>query len=275
MSTLGISLVGFIDDAQAAINHLLNACVSENADTGTLTAQWLAARALLGKPFPNAGLPDIQSIPPSHHSHRDKLLALPSFPNSWRPNCTVALVEIDPILAYQMTINSDTSNDQGDELSTPPTLDELMSICLPLEPAQEAFTIVPGQNSLVLKAKSLNIRQQQGFWNKEFMGMQFGVAHPFAHVVRHGGRCFLLNGYHRAFRARLAGATHMPCVLRDVGGQSEVGMDPPAYFSLSVLTSGNAPTLGHFTQGRGLNVNLRRHSRIINVNWAEHIVPDE
>ncbi len=275
MSTLGISLVGFFDDAQAAITHLQNACIPQNAATSALVAQWLAARAVLGDPFSNAGVPDIQPIPQSHQTHCDQLLALPSFPNVWRHNCTLALVEIDPLLAYQITINSSTLDKHSGELSTPPTLDQLMSVCLPLEPAQEVFTIVPGQNSLVLKSRSLNVRQRQGFWNHEFMGMQFGVAHPFAHVVRHHGRCFLLNGYHRAFWARLAGATHLPCILRDVGGQTEVGMDPPAFFPLSLLTSDNAPTLGHFTQGRGLNIKLRQHSRIINVSWAEHMVPDE
>jgi hypothetical protein len=275
MSTLGISLVGFIDDEQAAISHLQNACVLQDSNIGALVSHWLAARAAIGDPFANAGLPDIQPIPPSHHAYCDKLLALPSFPNIWRRDCNIALVEIEPLLSYQTTINSSLSDEHRAELSTPPTLDQLMPICLPLEPAQEAFTIVPGQNSLVLKSRSLNIRQKQGFWNQEFMGVQFGVAHPFAHVVRHGGLCYLLNGYHRAYCARLAGSTHIPCILRDVSGQTEVGMDPPGFFPLSLLTSDNAPTLGHFTQGRGLSVNLRQHSRIINVSWAEHMVPDE
>ncbi|MGA3303317.1 MAG: hypothetical protein ABSC72_08520 [Methylovirgula sp.] len=274
MPTPGLSLVGFIDDQQQAINHLLNACIPATPDPIILAAEWTAAKAKLGTPFANSGNPNIQPIPASHHAYMNQVLAFPVFSAAW-PTATIELVEIDAILAYQITIDNDRSAYHGNTLSNPPTLDELMTMCLPLTPPSENFKVFPGQNSMVLKAKCLNIRQLQGLWNQTFMGIQFGVSLPFAHVVRYGGRCYLFNGYHRALCVRMAGATHIPCVVRDVADHKEVGLNPPDFFSPALLTSNNPPTLGHFTQGRAHTVSLRQHSRIIHVSWAEHAIPDE
>ena len=64
------------------------------------------------------------------------------------------MVEIDPILAYQMTIDDERAQAHGKPLSKPPTVDELMNLCLSLTPSIETFTVFPGQNSLVLKRES-------------------------------------------------------------------------------------------------------------------------
>src|SRR6266536_1349581 len=269
MPTPGLSLVGFITDQQQAIAHLSRACVPVNPDPAALHAEWDAAKAGLGVPIPKAGHPDIQALPAAHDAHVQQVLAHPMFAGPWH-GATIQLVEIDPVLAYQMTVDSNRSAHLAAGLSKPPTLDELVTCCLPLAPAPENFDVFPGLNSMVLKARSLNVRAFQGFWRTDALGINFGVSIPLVHVVRYGGRCYLFNGYHRAVGVRRAGATHMPCVLRNVPDHNAVGMNPPDFFSAGRLAQPDPPTLGHFSQGRAYHVSLRVHSRIRHISWAEH-----
>src|SRR5208282_2577442 len=105
-------------------------------------------------------------------------------------------------------------------------------------------------------------------------GIQFHSSMPFVHVVRYNGRCYLHNGFHRTVGVRKAGATHVPCILRDVNTISEVGIDGDT-FPVHLMESANPPTVGHFTQNRAWSVTLRNYSRILHVSWAEYMVPDE
>jgi hypothetical protein len=201
------------------------------------------------------------------------VLAQPIFQAEWA-GATIEMVEIGPLLAHQMTVDSNRSSHHCGALSAPPTLQELMDCCLPLGPQQEEMKLVPGQNSFLIKAKSLNVRIMQAFGQPNFLGINFGVALPYVHVARLNGRHYLSNGYHRAVGLRSAGITHMPCVVHDVADHAAIGINPPNSFSADLLDSNDPPTIEHFAQ-RGHRVSLRQHSRILYINWAEHVVPDE
>jgi hypothetical protein len=278
MPTPGLSLVGFIDDQQLALNHLMGACVPANPDPAVLIAQWTAAKAQLGAPIPFAGHPNIQPIEPGHDAYIQQVLSHPIFqpgPQGAWLGATVQSVEIDPLLAYQMTVDTDRLDHHTSTLPSPPTFDQLLQCCLPLAPTPESFVVIPGQTSMVLRARSLNVRCFQGFWRNDAMGIFFGVSIPLIHVVRHGGHCYLFNGYHRAVGLRRAGFTHIPCIVRDVADHAAVGMNPPEFFSAARLVQPDPPTVGHFTQDRAITVQLRLHSRILHVSWGEHAVPEE
>jgi hypothetical protein len=74
----------------------------------------------------------------------------------------------------------------------------------------------------------------------------------------------------------MAGATHIPCVFRDVPTSEMAGIRTDGRtFPLSLLESSNPPTIGHFTSGRAYQIQLRAFSRIITVSWADHVVPEE
>jgi hypothetical protein len=273
LPTPGLSLVGFLDDPNMAIGHLANACVPSTTDAGALISDWSAAKAKIGLPIVNAGNPDIQSLPPWAAEHEAQIRLNPLFA-MW-PGAELAIVEIDPLLAYQLTIDTDRSAHHAVPLSNPPQLNELIQVCLPIQPISEQINVFAGPNSLLLKARSLNVRQLNGFWDAQIMGIRFGVSTAWVQVVRFGGKCYLTNGYHRSFCIRQAGGTHMPCILRDVPDYNAVGMSPPAFFSQEILASANPPTIAHYTQGRAMPVSLRKHSRMIHVSWAEHAIPDE
>ena len=284
MDTLGepgLSLVGFLNEADA-IAHLANHCICANPDPAALAAEWTAAKAKLGAAFPDAGHPDIQPIPRAGHEHLESLQAAP-----WTADVFGAgglwhgsefkMIELDPLLSFQFAIGDGRSKHFGGTLTTPPTMDELLNLCLPLSPRAENFEIFNSPNGIILKARSLNVMSfGGGIFNSAFMGIQFGVSLPFLPVVRLNGRCYLHNGFHRALAIRKAGATHAPCIFRDVSDHAAAGIRTDGRtFGAQLLESANPPTIGHFTHGRAYGVQLKNVARYLHVSWAEYIIPDE
>lgn len=279
MATAGLSLVGFMDQ-HPAIAHLRHASIPTDPSDAALIAVWNIARGKLGAPIPKAGNPDIQPIPVSDQVYIQQLLlspwVQPIFNGAWA-GFTFQLVEIDPLLAYQFAIDSVRSNHHCGTLNNPPSVSELLPICLPLNPIPENFESWHTPQSAILKSRGLNLVPfDRGIINGAFMGMSFGPALPFTHVVRCNGRCYLHNGFHRALGARLAGATHIPCVFRDVPDHISAGIRTDGgTFPVNLLESSNPPTLGHFTQGRALDVTIRSVSRVLHVSWADYVIPNE
>ena len=283
MATPGLSLVGFLDQANA-INHLRSGCRTKDPSDAALIAEWQAAQAKLGDPTPRAGHPDIQEIPLEGMPHVQTLIAQSG--GVLPPGLSMQMVEIDPLLAFQVTVDGDHSGNRCAELSNPPTLEEMLPLALPLTQEPERYETYLGEHSMMLKARSLNVRAGPGghFRVKvlieergevvpaEFIGMQPGFGGPHAHVVRFNGRCYLHNGYHRCFGIRRAGGTHVPCLFRDVGSSAEVGINPGT-FQIQLLESANPPTFAHFTSGRAWDVELREFWRFISVSWSEFAIP--
>lgn len=278
MPAQGLSLVGFMERDQAHL-HLTHGCIGINQDQATLDAEWAAAKARLGAPVVNAGLPDILPIPPEKQQYIAQLAQLPWVQPvlAQLPGTSFQLVEIDKLLAFQHTIMVTRTNHHCSTISKPPTLDELLDVCLPLQQANEPIMMGQTDSSVLLKAESLNIRLlQAGNIHPGIVGIQFGLSLPLVHVVRHNGRCYLHNGFHRALGMRQAGATHIPCMFRDVATHAEVGiLQDGGTFDAQLLESANPPTMEHYTQGRAYDVELRRQQRFIHVSWAQYGMPME
>ena len=105
------------------------------------------------------------------------------------------------------------------------------------------------------------------------VGAQIGVSQPHVQVTRFNGRYYLSNGYHRVYGALMRKATHVPCVVRDVLTEADVGIRARATLDLQILQSANPPTLSHFKQAKG--VSLRQTSQVITVSWNQTVVFDE
>lgn len=278
----GLSLVGFITEQQQALTHLKGNCVPGGKTDSQLIADWQAATAKLSPATPNAGQPSNQAIPAGQRSYLGhpavvKELAL-------YPGATIQMVEIEPLLPIQFTLDLDRVAHHSNALSHPPTIDELFAMCLPLNPPQEKIvSSVQGNQSIVfLRSPSLNLRlkgakvQVQTTPTAGVATIEFGVSSAFVHVTRYNGRCYLNNGLHRAYSARIADATHIPCVVREVSDAQAAGIKADgSTFGLDLLESSNPPTVAHFAHGRALPVALRAVSRLIQFTWAEYVVPEE
>jgi hypothetical protein len=284
MPANGLSLVGFMERDQALV-HLSNACVPDPAwGDAELEAEWNAAKAKLGAPVDRAGQPEILPIEPQYQQYIAELAqlpwvapvlaTLPHVPGSM----TFAMVEANKLLAYQHTIMVDRSNHHCGHVGKPPSTDEMLAVALPkTQPNEPIMMAGANGSSILLKAESLNVRMQQaGHLGANFVGIQFGLSLSLVHVVKFNGRAYLHNGFHRTLGLVLAGATHVPCLIRDVANPEETGVrNDGATFDHALLDSNNPPTLEHFTQGRAHDVKLRRVQRYINVSWAEYVMAME
>jgi hypothetical protein len=282
MPSRGLSLVGFMDQQQA-IDHLRTFCVVADPSDQALIAEWNVARAKLGPPTRNAGTPDIQPFPAGHANHLQTLLQLPwvapmfQAPQPWQ-GAQFQMVEIAPLLAFQFTVNQDRSATLCQGLSHPPTSQELMEVCLPLGPPVEHFAVTRLPQSVIIKSQSLNLRMLAQGWFQQLnmAGIHFGASLPLVQVTRVNGQCYLDNGFHRAYGAFLAGATHVPCVFRDVPDFTASGVrEDGSTFKPPLLESADPPTLNHLVQGLAYDVSLRRTTRILHISWAEYGIADE
>jgi hypothetical protein len=276
MPSPGLSLCAFLPQQPDAIVHLLNVCYPANPTLPALVAEWTAALALKGQAIPNAGHPNIQPIPNSHAAYitalRGKQWVDDQLKN-W-PTARFEMVEIDPLLAFQPMVDLNRVNHHCGAFTQPPTLDELFATCLPDTQTNEPVHFQGFPQSTILKARSLNLRTTEYGWfqGDEYVGIKIGYSLALVHVVQFNGRYYLHNGYHRAVGTRLAGATSMPCLVRDVGAFADVGQH---VFPQTLLEGADPPTVGHFALNRAYPVQLRAHSRVLHVSWAEYIVPDE
>jgi|SRR5271155_245677 len=296
MSTAGLSLVGFMTDQPQAFQHLRVQCVPADPSDAALAAAWNAAKAKLGAALPNAGAPNIQAIAAADAPYINQLVQQPWVQEAFRlfkyAAADFKLIEIDPLLAFQFIVDSPRSNFHCGGLKNP-TVADLLPICLPqtqpkpqdIGPAIDAspnHKDIPPQ-SVTIKVRNLSMQRMHGGiftlnqngYESWVVGMQIHVTLPFVHVVRFNGRCYLHNGFHRSYGARMAGATHIPCLFRDVATPEEVGIIEGQTFSVPILESANPPTIGHFTQGRAYDVELRALSRVMHVSWSQSVMVDE
>lgn len=283
----GLSLVGFLDQAQA-LGHFRNDCIVANASDVALIQEWQTARAQLGQPIANAGYPNITPIPQADAAHIVQLSAPTSWAYMWLQNLgahTFQLVEIDPLLAYQFTVDTARSAHHCQGLNNP-TVAQMLPVCLPLVPPSDNFETFRTPESVMLKSKSLNVvglnwgfldvKLPNGQQVGHYLGMQIGMSLALMHVVRYNERCYLLNGFHRALGMRAAGATHIPCLFRDVNDPAAANLrEDGRTFTKARLEAPDPPTLGHFTQGRAYNVILKTKVRVLHVSWSDYVLPIE
>jgi hypothetical protein len=281
MSTHGVSLVGFLDEV-AAIAHLRSECVPTSPSDEALASLWKSARERLGSPISGAGYPSMDAIPAAYSRYIDGLRQAPWLQSSlngpWA-GATFCMVEIDKLLAFRVFVDVDRAAQHCSRMSRPPTVQEMLETCLPHQLAGERIDMWEDANkqSMLIKSRSLNVMiVDRGAFTDSRVGISVGVSLPLLHVVSCNGKYYLHNGFHRAYGLRKAGATHAPCILRDVKDHAAVGIKADgSTFSAALLESNNPPTFAHYTQGRAYPVMVRSVSRFIQVSWSEYAIADE
>jgi hypothetical protein len=282
MPVPALALVGFMDE-QLAVAYLSQACIPPDLSQGALLRTWRDATERLGTPADKAGHPEALDLPSGHEEHLQAIPAHPRFVAAFaNVSWSLKLVEIDPLLAFQFHIETDRSSTHAAPLGEPTRLSELLSACLPLSMEAVPTRVQPIATGVIVSSRSTNFRllASQFAWSDpeqgiNTMGPLFGAAPPWVLVSRFHGRCYLSNGFHRAYGLRRAGATHIPCVFQDVADEKVAGIQGEGTtFGLPLLESENAPTLAHFTQGRALPVNRRLYTKVIHISWSEYAVPE-
>lgn len=282
MPTPGLSMVGFMERSQA-LDYLVQVCAPPDPSPQALEQAWQDAQARLGPPTANAGQPQIQPIPQQHAGYLTAVQQHPRFPNSLEGMAwSFQLVEIDPILAFQFHVNTARTDALCGSVTSPPSMDELLTRCLPLQIEDVPFQISVQPNSLLLASPSLNLRAfsfgQVGVdpaQNLLAYGLVVGPAFPLLQVIRFDGRCYLRNGYHRIYGLKKKGALRVPCLFFEATDYKQVGAPGGrATFDKSLLDSANPPTCAHLIDARGYPVHLRNQTRAIHLTWSDHVLAE-
>jgi hypothetical protein len=262
-----------------AMDYLRNFCVVPDAGDPALLQQWEEARLRLGAPMAQAGAPNVSDIPTEHRPYLEGVIRNPRFADTvgtlpW----SFQLVEVDRLLAYQahvITRPATTTVTGGG-----PTVDEMLARCLPHALENVPYEIVSRPDGFAIRSPDLNLRMfhfggplaHNPIQQLILAGLAFGVASPLVQVVRLDGRCYLKNGFHRAYELRRAGADQIPCILLEGNDWSQVVPPGPGAFGRDLrafLESEDPPTCGHFTQERAYPVTLKEAIRVIDVRVSE------
>jgi hypothetical protein len=283
-STEGKSLVGFMEQP-AAVKYLRQVCAFDGDQSDArLSHEWQQAKRRLGaEPVAGAGRPSIEDIPSAYSTYVEELALEPWLAPKLVGGLAGAafkMVEIEPLLAMQFAVDVERSRDLCAALSTTGNdMQQLFALCLPRVPPTPEILHIKGASSMLVTTRNLSLKVVQegrheigtetGY--KLLVGIELSLPVPLLHVVRFEGRCYLHNGFHRAYGARLAGFKHAPCIFRDVDYPEDIGIGNDT-FQLGQLRSANPPTVAHFTQGRAYDVRLRSLTRVLQVSWSEYTI---
>lgn len=120
----------------------------------------------------------------------------------------------------------------------------------------------------------------------EVVGLQCGQPEPDVLVVsfmvtgppnlvtalRHQGRLFLSNGYHRVYRLMTAGFSHVPCIVRETPGFAQIA-PKGSFFGETILTAPRPPLFTDFADPiLGVIAPLRAMRRVIRIRPDEYLV---
>lgn len=286
MTIDALSLFGFMESKEA-LAYLQQQCVFKDTSRRALEAAWMRAKKKLGAPNPEAGKPEFRDIPPEDEAYCRGIMSHPRFVDTvhgliW----DFRQVKIAPLLAFQLDVAIARADALCASVGASSPVRDLLPICLPqtiLDIPNEPEDIPNPEGGLPLGVRircddpNLRIlgkgRGPDPIRRVETIGAAFGPSVPYVHVADYKGRCFLRNGYHRAYALLKAGLDFMPCLVTEVSNYREIGIMPNGTFAPRLLNTSDPPTCGHFCEERATQVALRPRQRVIEIRWTDTFGP--
>jgi len=100
--------------------------------------------------------------------------------------------------------------------------------------------------TLTTENPDLTVRWHTTHENDEVFASMVRHGSPFMEVGCYRGRCFLRDGYHRAYRLLRAGIFEIPAVIVQAATLEELGANQPWFFPEEVLFSRRPPLVADF-----------------------------
>lgn len=268
-----LSLVGFMDQ-QTALAYMTNTCIFPDNDPAILTQEWQAAQRLRGSAVANAGRP---RVTPLAHPYLTRVSTNPHFgPLFSQVQWEFAAIEVRPLLAFQYHVLADAAQQHCATVSTNPSIDDMLPICLPdTYPAPKFETFIQ-PTGMYVEASAMDMAvlgQGRIILNPDpnfhfvVAGMVFGPPNPWVLVTEYQGRYYLGNGYHRAYGLGQRGATEIPCILVHAATSEQIGLKGGTTFDEVLLASSDPPTCAHLIDNRGYAVAVRHIRKRLAINW--------
>src|SRR5712692_7959558 len=154
-----------------AVNFLRQRARLSDVSSGALRQFLQDAKDRIGDPIPNAGCPAVSVIESADQSYLADVMANPRFAAYRQGNLFEGMpfsfqkVEIDPLVAFQPNVDLERAGLLACQLSAPPTLEEKLKLCLPIQSEPVLIETPPGRQkfgTVVLTSPSLNVSIVQG-----------------------------------------------------------------------------------------------------------------
>jgi hypothetical protein len=157
---------------------------------------------------------------------------------------TTGIVDLRRLLAFQRRLIFD---DQSPCFEVPAPDDWLALTALAFgPPVPVAYrTLLSSESGLLLQSENPNLQIRTSIECNSHLFQLHGGS-PFFEVAEFGGRWFLRDGYHRAYRLLRAGVVHSPAVIIRARTLAELGPVQPWFFSKETLFSKTPPHVTDF-----------------------------
>ena len=145
--------------------------------------------------------------------------------------------------------------------SGPVSWQERVNLAFPAERKSD-YSVELSKSELVLRSANPDFRVLLEDRLESPERCSFRVEHgsPFMEVAHYGGRWFLRDGYHRAWRFMCMGVFEVPVVVIEARTQRELGAVQSWFFSESTLFSERPPAVADFCE-ENLTLQWRRPAR--------------
>lgn len=224
---------------QREVDGLVRAYCTEDEITNlpTTLASWQQARTSFEQiQRQESGIANNPAIVPITQNEkiealRNDLLFQRSFLNT---PFTFGMVEIDTLIAPQRQVYLNYVDEMEQRLPKNPTLDDLIDICMPLNPfspdpkvtqtgngswifssPSPDFRFLGGHLKSQLTEDDIQLTQVSGFPVKAIT-LFVGYGSSSINVIHANNRLILNNGFHRVYALRRRGITRIPVVIQQV-----------------------------------------------------------
>lgn len=168
----------------------------------------------------------------------------------------LAMVDLGKLIAFQRRIGFSVGENNL-ALGRTATFDELLEFAVPSTPPSLRVLICAGRDGSGLTIRTLSPNLRLRFNTAPDHGPYSDLAHvrllvhsgsPYMEVASYGGRWFLRDGYHRAFRLLRRGIRHVPAVVMHAKTLAQLGAMKARFFAEDVLFSARPPLVTDFLE---------------------------
>lgn len=164
----------------------------------------------------------VSAVPPELVGHLARLQAIPAGTRMFQEGWTVAMVDLERVVAFQPLVFTDTAVERVASVA-PDDLEAVAELTLPIshtapviaqyEELKQTYTFTsPDPNLKVLGSFNGPVPEANGTHG---FGFLVGVAPSFLQVARFQDRYVLRDGYHRTFGLLSRGISRVPAFIRD------------------------------------------------------------
>ena len=246
-------LLGFMTK-EDGFSFLRNECSMPTKKDAELSALWEKYhRAVTVLPQAN---PDtkVHGINSDYRKQLDEISANPRVIEATKQRTwSFNYVEINNLICHQKYVDVDYANDISRTVDFT-SESQIIDFCLTdrfLERSTKTTRI--GQFGVAMSAEGHDLRildsrvEEDKQTNSTELTLKVGWGVPATQVVECEGRCYLKNGYHRAFAMKNRGLRYLPCILIKAGSYSDLeNPGPPGFFAESLVRSSKPPLFSHY-----------------------------